>query len=369
MIPTEIIGTDKNAHKVAATMHHKEDTNPGVIVYTEELREFDTEIQPFLNPDVGFQMNVNGAFGGTPEIVHVGTGDGTYWTGSNIIGSKVNFNSGDRFQAGTVSVKIDNPALNDVWQFLSGAPLAVADYAGISFWINIDKDWSTGDSINICLYDTSGAALVGIWVLVEDYVDEFNFDVWQKVTIPFDDLGVTDASPDFDAIRMEHLAKGAGKSPKFYLDTIQIEETGDPYTFRTNTKSGSVYHIDSLLITITDAYTGTLADNGLPNLSYNKLLNMAALSNGLLLQRTVDNVVTFSLPLTQLLDFVQIGFSVKELFGDGTNATIVLEQKFPRPLLIYGGDNSFLSITVTDDLTGFIACTALARGSLEINRT
>ena len=91
-LPVKIVGTNGTARTVEAKMHVKEDVPVGVLAYTEPYREFDTRIAPFINPELGASMNVNAAFGGTPILVHDGE-DTVAWTGSNIVGGKVNFSN------------------------------------------------------------------------------------------------------------------------------------------------------------------------------------------------------------------------------------------------------------------------------------
>jgi len=361
---SEIVGTDNDGHKVAVAMHHKSDTPPGAVVYTESYRELTPQFAPFINGDAGVNMNVDAAFGGVPEIVYDGT-DTVAWTGSEIVGNKVTFDSTDRAHGGTKSVKVDNPALNDIWQFDKGSDLVVSGYVGVTLFINIDKDWSADDSVSLYAYDTGGAVMIGQEVRIEDYLDQFDFDVWQSVSIPFADLGIS--VTNFDVIRMSLTDKqgGPGKAPKFYIDDMQIEQTGTPSEFKTSTPEGKKYFIKIIRLHLVDALNTTLSDNSMPALSYNKLLGVTALTNGILLQRTHKGVVTFSVPLRQLSDFLNIGFSIKDTYSDGTNSGLVLEIEFPDSLVVMGGENSFLSFGVSDNLSGLVSFRAVARGIIE----
>jgi len=364
-LDVELVGKNGTARKVAVSCHVKEDVHTGLVAYTEPYRDFENQFAPFVNSEYGANMNIDGAFGGTPLGIHDGI-DSTLWTGSNIVGGKAVFNNTARPRTGTNSVRIDNPAINDIWQFDKGSDLVVADYVAITIYINIDKDWSTGDSVSLYCWDTSGATIVGALVLLEDYMDEFNFDVWQTISIPFADLGLT--TTNFDAIRMEHVGKGGGKSPKFYLDDMQVEQSGTPAIFKTETPIKTKYYIDKLIITVVDALDTTLANSSMPSLSYDKILGLAELTNGILLQRTVKNKITFSAPLRKLGDFMAIGFDINSHICDGTNTLITLGIDFPKPLLTFGGSQSFLSLQVSDDLTGLIHLNAVARGSIEVKQ-
>ena len=362
-IPVEIIGTDHNGHKLHATMHHKGDTTPGLITYTESLREYDTLFAPLINDDYGQALNQAVSFGGAPEVVHVGTGDGTHWTGTNEVGNMGDFNSGARANSGTVSIKISNPVSGETIQFDKGSDVTVTAYTAITMFANIDRRWNNGDLLTLYCWDTGGAIQIGASISLGDYLDTGLNDVWQKATIPFSDLGLS--TTDFDAIRIVGTRNGSN-AMDVYLDDIQLEETGDAIQFRTHTPKRTKYLIDTLRFTLTDAYAGTVTDGTMKGLSYNQLLGVSKLANGILLQRIDKGKPTFSIPFRQLLDFTKIGFKVVEHYSDGTNTTIAIEQHFPHPLVVTGGDIGYLSLTISDDLTGLIDFTCACRGRVEV---
>lgn len=354
--PVKVKGTSRYGEILEVEMAQRNGHPSGAVVYATTLEDFDLQFAPFINSEYGTAMNQDASFGGTPDIIHVGTGDGVYWTGSNIVGGKVNFNNGDRASSGSVSVKVDNPALNDLWQFDKGSYLTVTNYTGITFQINIDKDWDATDSISLYGWDVSGSNMVGAEVFVENYINELDFDVWQSVSIPFSDMGIV--STDFDAIRMGHPVKGGGKSPKFYIDDMQAEQTGTPIIFKTSTQTGVNYHIDSLVITLVDNVTG--------GLSYNKLMGLTALTNGAVLQHVRKGESLFSLPIRQLSSLLSVGFTITNQQDDGVDTIITLKQDFVKPLVIKGGTTDYLSITITDDLSSLLQFNCAARGAIEI---
>jgi len=327
-----------------------------VVAFTRNLIETDTQIAPFLNADFGEAMNQDAAFGGTPIRAHDGI-DTTLWTGSEIVGNKVTFNSGDRAQVGSNSIKVDNPALNDIWQIARGSDVDPSTYTAVTMFVNIDKDWSEGDSVAFYAWDSGLGVQVGATVLLESYMDEFQFDTWMSVVIPFADLGLTTTT--FDSFRMGLIGKGGGKAPKFYLDEWIIQQTGTPLQYKTNTPRGTVYRINDITLTFVDATTAT-------TLSHDKLLDMSQLTNGILITRTVDDVVTFASSLTDLRDFLKLGFEITNYQADGASAILTLQTKFIQPLTVFGGENSFISLTVSDDLSGFTEMTAIARGSIDL---
>jgi len=363
-IKATLHGSNSRGKRFDCEAHKKSGFPGGLVVYTERFRDVTTEFAPLINAENGANMNVDGSAGGTPEVIHNGI-DTVAWTGSNVVGSKVTFNSTARPQAGSNSVLVNNPALNDIWQFDKGSNLTASSYVAISLGVNIDKDWAA-DSVNLYAWDTGAGAIVGVAVLLEDYIDETNFDTWQTATIPFSDLGL--ASVDFDAIRMGLVAKDGGKAPVFYIDTMQAEETGPGVEYSTDTESGYVYYINELIFTFAGPLAATLASGTMPALSYNKILGLSALASGMVLSRTVDGVRTFSIPFKQLSDFVAVGFVITNQASDGTNTIITLKQTFKDPLTLLGGLANRLSVTIQDNLSSLLVCRVAARGVITKTR-
>lgn len=360
MIETQI--TDGRGRANIADVH-KDNGDMGLVVFTEPLRDYVQKSAFALNSTYGFEMAQDGAFGGTPDIVHVGVSDGVNWTGSNIVGGKGDFNSGDRANSGTVSVKWDNMALNDIIEFDKGSDIAVSDHVAISMFVNIDKDWSAGDSISLYAYDTGTSLTVGNEVLLENYVNEFDFDVWQNAVIPFNDLGLSVV--DFDAIRLAHTGKGGGKSPKFYIDDFRVESIGTPLSFSITPEVGEIFTVSSVTLTFIDDVSNTLTNASTQNISYDKFLGLDKLPNGLLLVRIQNGVVKSSSIATCAGDFTTIvGAKIGDNYGDGTNTVLSFDIKFTVPVPLDPRTDDALVFTVRDDLTDLISLTALATGSV-----
>jgi len=338
------------------------DNRAGQFVYTEQRKEFSIRTKPFLNNTYGIAMNQNGSFTGTPDKIHNGT-DNAYWTGSQISGTKVTFDSTVRANAGTKSVELNNANIGDEWQFDKGSDIDNTLYSHLTFYVNIDKDWSVGDSISVFMYDTGTSSIVGSKVLLEDYINEFDFDVWQKAVIPFTDL---DISTDFDAIRMIQEGKN-GKAPKMYFDDIQLEESnGSGIEFKVLGSTSEVFHVYELNFSMADNITAVVTNGTMQGLSYNQILGVSALSNGINIRRVSNDDVLFSANIKQLSDFFNAGMTIENSISDGTNSLINLRIKFVDPIILTGiPSENFLSLTVNDNLTGLLLFNTFARGSIE----
>lgn len=312
----------------------------GLLVYTKDrlLKPFTPG--PLLNSEFGISMNIDGAFSGTPDGVANGI-DTVLWTGSQITGTKVTFNSTDRFFAGAASVKIDNPNSGDIWQFDKGSNLTLSSYTAITIKINIDKDWTIGDSVSIYGYDTGGAVQVGLKVLIEDYIDITSFDTWQSVTIPLADMGLTTGT--IDAFRMQQEAK-TGKAAKWYLDNMQVEETSGAVTFCFDPNGDQIFHITRI-----GAFAAVNGASEASLLAYDKFYGLTSLLNGVQVQIQSNGNVVLSAAENNLFAQIVQPQITTVTGGDGTNSWIKVMNDIEFDL--DGRKRDFVKYTIQDDLT------------------
>ena len=344
-------------HSEPAETHKDKDGRVGAVVYSEARREWTQRTILFLNDEGSRDMNVNGSSAGTPDNIHNGTDD-IYWAASNIIGTKMTANSADRSYDGTLSVKIDNPSLNDVWEFDKGSDVTVANFESISMWVNVDKDWSTGDSVSFYGWDSATASVIGNEILLENYIAEIDTDIWQKAIIPLAAMGLT--SGTIDGFRMSLIGKGAGKAPKFYLDVMRIEETAG-ISFTAEPAEGKVFEYDRVELYFEDAYDSTLPSGTMPNLSLTKILGISP-TIGFSFQRFELDQPEVSLAFKNLSDLMSLTFRVVDVGGDGTNTYLKMESVLPVPTRMTEAHSDRVVITVNDDFSGLLNFRALLIG-------
>ena len=341
-----------------------------LIVATRQLKTFKNTIKFFTNDDYGADMNKNGGFGGTPVKVHDGT-DSVLWTATDIVGgAKTTFDSTDQNHtaAGTKSVKVDNPIVNDVYQFDKGSDLDCNGYVALTMWIYVDKDWANGDSISVYGWDTGTNLQIGTSVSLENYFDWGTFDIWQKIVIPLTDMGALAISTTLDALRITQSAVD-GKAPKYYLDDIQFEETGTPIKFTVTPDKETWFHVKEFTISMADNIAGTLADATMPYLSYDKFLG-AVLISGLNYQRMQNGKLLFTQNVKNLMEFMQLpGTSITGQGSDGTNTWLTLKSEHMEPLLLKPENDDELSFTVSDDLSVLLHLRISAGGKTEYRPT
>jgi len=352
------VGTNGDSRIVEQEMLHKDGTPVGAVVYTEPVHDQDIRFAPAINDELGIEMAINGAFGGTPVGVHDGI-DSALWTASSINGVKFTFNSTDQANSGTRSVKTDNAALNDVMEFDKGSDLDLSSYVGITMFIYVDKDWSIGDNWIMYGWDTGTGLQVGNSINLSDYFNEFQFDEWHNISIPLGDMGLT--SETIDAFRIEQNARGT-KGPKFYIDDFQVEETGASKTFIVEAPPNTLYYITEFRFSYVDAYDPALLNSNMPNLSYDKILGLAKLTNGITFSRVRKGVSLFSATIKSVGDSLKGGADLINEISDGTNTCITIRTTFLEPVLLDSRFEDNISITINDDLTGLISFTVIATG-------
>jgi len=324
-----------------------------LVVATRPLKTYENSVRFFTNDDYGADMNQDiGAFG-TPEKIHDGT-DSILWTASDIVGGgKTTFNSSDRnhTSGGALSVKVDNSPVNDIFQFDKGSDLDLSGYVSISSWINVDKDWKAGDDIEIYGWDTGTNLQVGDSVGLQNYFDFSSYDTWHKLNIALEDMSIEEST--LDALRVRIVA-AEGKSPKFYMDDIQFEQSGTPISFELNPNKGTWLHVKEFTISVVDEIAGTLGNATMPFLAYDKFLGVS-LTTGLTYQREQNGKNVFTQQVKNIIEFAQLaGTEVSGCGSDGTNTWVTLRSEHMEPLLLKAENDDVLKFIINDDMSGLL---------------
>ena len=364
-VPSHIRGTDSATGQLQEAEVIRQDGHNGLVVFTEILHERTFQGAFAFNSEFGVNFAQNGAFGGTPERVHDGI-DSTLWTGSNIIGTKADFNSAARPYLGTYSVLVDNPNAGDSWDFDNGADIDLTGYVALTMQVNVDKDYTINDSISICGWDSDLNIIVGNKVFLEDFINVLDFDNWNVASIPLTAMGL-ESSTTVDSIRMTMEVKSGAKAPKLYIDEVILQETGAPICFTIRPNHGKVFYIDKFRYSFTDAYDARLVGGTVPNLSYDKILNKTKLVNGIQYTVYSGGEITTRFSTTCIGDLLRGTAKVADVISDGTNTLITMETTLnDTPIKLYATKGDRVEITISDDLTNLIDARSLALG-YEIN--
>lgn len=363
VVPVRIEGTSIQDGAVleAEVRSHHEGTHRGLVVLTDPLIEFSPKNNAFLNDVYGSALNQNISFSGTPEIIHNG-GTSTEWTGSAIQGA---WNFAD---SGKVSLTGANN--NDEAEFTEETPTTIdlSGYTTLTGKINLTTYSGANNTLSIA-FDNAGTP-VGNSVLIDDYIDAGIIGTEQTFVIPKADMGLT--TQLVDGFRIT-LNRTGGAKPTMTFDDIQFEETGDSAVFTSSTPINTTYHIHALRFSFVDNISGIVTVAGATEnathagLSYNQILGVSKLTNGIILQLTQKGERVFSENLKQLGDFLSAGANVVDTMSDGTNTCVTIDLPFNKDIVLTGnGSDNSITITINDNLSGLLTFTATAIGALEV---
>jgi len=327
----------------------------GAVVYTRPVNTLDSSVKFATNENFGFNLNQNASFSGTPMGVHDGT-DNTYWTGSAISGSWV-FDSTVVAKDGTKSIDA-TATTNNSEALLSNSLTDLGDYTAVTGWIYITQWSDRGTLKEIELEFRNSGVLVGNFINLSFYVNEFDFNTWQKFTIPLTDFGASTASINEMVIRTRDV--GGGPPPDYYMDVIQLEEVGEPieYEIRPDTNYG---FIDSLNFVMANNVPSTVTNGTLFGLAYDSLLG-ETLSNGIVIQSFRNGEQKFSSTVSTIGDILQSpGQEIVTQMSDGTNTFIKCSIKFTEMLPFNKKTGDYFRIIISDDLSGLLLLRFAAR--------
>ena len=329
-------------------------------VATTPLTSYGMKILPFLNDTYGADLNQNVTFGGTAVKIHNGIDD-ILWTASAVAGTW-DFNSAVQKHTGSYGIDGTATLKNSTAQFAKGSSQALTGYTAITGWVYLTA-WGSGvQHLQFFGWNVTTGIIVGNSVNLDSYIDTGALGSWQKFVIPLSALGLTGAT--ISAFRV--VVTATSTAPDFYLDDIQIEETGSPLIYTIKPGQGEYLLIEKIIVFMADALASTLTDATLHNIAYNKLLGEVALTSGLTLQITRKQEVT-GVVFKQLSDILL--FPVTKIVGsgsDGTNTWIQIERTFTEPIILEDIEKDQISITVNDNLSGLLLFRVTAGGRVEV---
>jgi hypothetical protein len=323
----------------------------GLKVYTFKgvTREYGGSF--LVNDTYGDNMAQDGTPLGVPDPIHDGI-DSVLWTASAISGTWT-FNSTAQAFAGTRSIDATATTDGDIAEFDKGSTVTAANYVSLTGYIYITA-WPTAGTKEVLIYcwDTAGGTQVGSSVDIGNFVSTTTLNSWQQFTIPLSSLSGT---ANFDAVRVQTVDVGPQAAPDYYLDNLQLEQSGGGgiLEYSTGPEGDDIWKINSITISMADAFIGTVADGTLPNIPYNGFFNLSTLSNGINIQSKELDTIKFNFIIKDFIDLMAL--PVEKIFnygGDGTNSWYSLTLKFNTPFLLYGETNDVIKIIISDDLSG-----------------
>ena len=346
-LPTEILDA-KTGFRTSVTEKEINGTKrQGLTVFSHPLIDIEAEFKPFTNPTYGVDINQNIGFGGTPELIHNG-GDTSAW-GTTAVSGAWDFADTTTPDTGSACFSLTGGNNNDnaLFEDSGGGSVDMSNYAAISGRIRLDTYSGVNHSISI----SAGLAgvPVGISVLIDSYIDTAIIGSYQSFIINVDDMLL--GAETIDEITIT-LNRSGGSKPTFRIDGFQIEETGGSETWSVVPKVGTVTTLFGVRLMFADALASTVTNGTMHGLSYNKLLNLTQLTNGINAGFVVNNEVTFNFIGRDLSDFLFVGFDISNAISDGTNTLITLDVDLKERVVLDHRQRDHARIIVSDDLSG-----------------
>ncbi len=242
----------------------------------------------------------------------------------------------------------------------------VANFTTLTGKVDLDTYSELTNTI-LLSFDSDGVA-VGDTLDLNDFIDTADF-AEQNFVIPKADFNF--ATNIINGMTLT-ITRAGGVKPTIKFDNIQWEETGDSLEYKAAPVRGERFHVTELRFGLADNETGIVTvagateNHSMVNLSYDKILSVSALSNGIVFKRVENGVTLFSITIKQLGDFLSTGSDLINMISDGTNTFFTLLVSFPEPIVLVGDTGDFLSLTINDDLSSLLQFTAAARGALEV---
>ena len=209
-------------------------------------RELVLGVEPFVRTDDGSElMNVNGVAVGAPVVLWNGTGVSD--TGSDWAQSDTGTEQAAANHSGTNGLDTGVTAQNDTTIFDNGAMIDVNTlYDQIDIWVN-PQAFPPGSRLQIRWRDDLNAN-VGNQLRIDQYAPNMDAGVWQKISIPIVDFGLT------GNVQKLRLRYGNSAGQHYHFDDIELisAAAGGPYRFRVAAPdANTVYHLSMAVLMIT----------------------------------------------------------------------------------------------------------------------
>lgn len=340
----------------------KPDLDAGLMVYTDSARTTARFARNFTEILTGSSsLAVDGRFSGTPEHIHNGT-DNVYWTATALSGNWT-FDSTNQANSGTMSVDARSTVHNDEAQFEAASSITANDYVAIAGAVYVNS-WPSGGTKEVEIEARLAGVLVGNLVGLSNYIDTGNQNTWQSFSIPIADMGL--AADEVDQIVVRTIDIGTGLPPNYHLDDMAWQQQGGA-TYRLKPKQGEIMYMQGISYTLSGPYDSTLNNSALPNIKYNQLLGLSALTNGIRINTIAEGQEVFTLLVKQHIDLIGSPYLTMYSGGDDTNAWIKYDFQFPvnSEVKLDSRNEDSLTIALADDLSSLHTFEVQARGYVE----
>jgi len=323
----------------------------GIAAYTHPMVHHVNNNIIASNDSYGPDLNQNISAGGTPLLIHNG-GDSAGWSASTISGTW-DFVSTDQANSGAQSIDASGTVggAEALFNRDSGA-ITFGNYESLSGSIYLSS-WSLQGDKDVSLRFRLAGTNVSNELNLSEYISTITLNAWQNFSIGLSDFAIVGTT--LDQLVVKTIDIGAGQAPNYYLDDIQFEETGAPAIFKMAPNSGQRVAARGLELILVDALNPTATDGASYGYSYNKILNVNELQNGIIFRWYRKNKLRFSGNVKNLFDFLNLpGSRIVTSVSDSTNTMLKIRFDFTTEIELLGSENDRIEIVIRDDLSGLL---------------
>lgn len=346
-LKSRIIDPSTGAEAAVVHDHHNK---PALLVATRPYKSYNIYSDWFTNPTHSNQIAQNVGFSGTPEVIY---DENDNWTTSSVTGSWI-FNSTSSPHGGIYCIDGYSTGNNDEMKLVRSSDLTMSSVVAVTGYVYIGA-WSTSGTKELGIkFANSSGSTVGNRVNVGEYINKYSFGTWQQFNIPISNFGASGLG--IRELRFDTVDLGPGNPIDFRLDDIQLEESGGGLTYTLNPPTGSLAYLREIRGTFIDEWTGNATNGDMPNLSYNKIVGLDNLVNGIIFRIYSGGMLASSYTVNNISDMLsQTGSEIVTAFQDDTNTFLSISWKFPRSILLHSSLDDKIDITIQDNMSGLIS--------------
>lgn len=315
----------------------------------------------FVNETFGSQLAAAGDVSGTPEKIHNGT-DNVLWTGTALSGMWV-FDSTTQAKTGTKSVDATGALKNRVAQFERSSSFDVVSHISVTGWIWITK-WdfvSVGQPPidEVLLQFRLAGVNVGVSLNISAFIRVELHGTWQKFSIPLADFALATTVVD-------QLTFTQQETPKYFLDDIQIEESGGPLIYQMLTLPNALHRISEFNVFMAGPADTTLLNASMPNVVWNEFCGKSELETGVVLrERLPSGDFVNQGVLRSHADWMALPNLKYTTGGNDTSLWLSYDYTFLTTPVIDTKQNEALQVVISDDLSSLHTFRITMRGTFE----
>lgn len=340
---------EDNAGRTVSTAEGTVIDDPcGMVAYVADYREYNGAALPLTDETGSAEMAGDWSTGGTPDNVYIDDPT-TNWTNTAQSGTWDFASTAITPQGGTECIDATATVGGDTALIERSSTLDMSSYQAISGYIYLTSFNAAKHAIEVSLGNAGDT--IGNSVEVNDYIDTGVLNAWQRYVIPKADLGVD--TQNIDQVIFVTTTT-SGQSANFYLDTINIEETGGKL-FTAAIPKGLIFE----LFSINYMFQGSIT-----TIEPDQIMGVSKLTNGIVIRTEVGGRASFAAGVRSFAELLAAGAQLDSTIIGATESCTNFIAKSPAFTRLKGIDNDRFSFFLSDDLSGLTSFRAILRGRI-----